>query len=184
MGVTSNSEPLIRKAYYAMGEVCELTGLKPHVLRYWESQFDELRPVKNAAGNRVYRPKEVEFILLLRRLLHDEKLTLKGARQRLRELKEEGELEQERKLVATPDLLRTLRDELLSLRDLLAAPLPGVGHPGSPSTPPVVLPPVAPPEPPAVPPTGRLEAPEDPSPSSPTPSPPQEPDLFSEVGDS
>jgi len=122
--VSRPHEPLVRKAYYAMGEVCELTGLKPHVLRYWESQFDELRPVKNAAGNRVYRPHEVEFILLLRRLLHEEKLTLQGARQRLRELRTDGGLEAERRMVATPDLLRGLRDDLLSLREILARPFP------------------------------------------------------------
>lgn len=123
--MTSFPEPLVKKAYYAIGEVCELTGLKPHVLRYWETQFDELRPVKNAAGNRVYRPKEVEFILLLRRLLHEEKRTLQGARQRLRALKGEGELVSEQRRVATPDLLKALRNDLLHLKALLARPLNG-----------------------------------------------------------
>ncbi len=53
-------ESIVKKAYYSIGEVCDLTGLKPHVLRYWETQFDILRPTKNRAGNRVFRPKDIE----------------------------------------------------------------------------------------------------------------------------
>ena len=57
------NEPIAKKAYYSIGEVCNLTGLKPHVLRYWETQFEVLSPTKNRAGNRVFRPKEIELIL-------------------------------------------------------------------------------------------------------------------------
>ena len=52
------------KEYYSIGEVCSLTGLKPHVLRYWETQFPALRPTKNRAGNRVYRRKEIKLVHL------------------------------------------------------------------------------------------------------------------------
>ena len=62
------SGPVAKKAYYSIGEVCDLTGLKPHVLRYWETQFQVLRPSKNRAGNRVYRPKEVQVVLLVKHL--------------------------------------------------------------------------------------------------------------------
>ena len=55
-------EPIAKKAYYSIGEVCDLTGLKAHVLRYWETQFELLRPTKNRAGNRVFRPKEIELM--------------------------------------------------------------------------------------------------------------------------
>ena len=58
------SQQVAKKVYYSIGEVCDLSGLKPHVLRYWETQFDVLNPTKNRAGNRVYRSRDVEVVLL------------------------------------------------------------------------------------------------------------------------
>ena len=75
---------IAKKEYYSIGEVCELSNLKPHVLRYWETQFDVLRPNKNRAGNRVYRPKDVEVILLVKNLLYERKYTIEGARKKLK----------------------------------------------------------------------------------------------------
>ena len=72
-------EPIAKKVYYSMGEVCDLTGLKPHVLRYWETQFGVLNPTKNRAGNRVYRSKDIEIILLVKHLLYEKKYTIEGA---------------------------------------------------------------------------------------------------------
>src|SRR4051794_34511745 len=69
--------------YFSIGEVCQLTDLKPHVLRYWESQFRILNPAKNRSGNRVYARREVELVLLVKHLLYAEKFTIDGARQRL-----------------------------------------------------------------------------------------------------
>ena len=69
-------EPIAKKEYYSIGDVCELTGLKPHVLRYWESQFDLLQLAKNRAGNRVFRPKEIELVLLIKHLLYEKKFTI------------------------------------------------------------------------------------------------------------
>lgn len=69
--------------YFSIGEVCALTELKPHVLRYWEGQFRALRPAKNRSGNRVYSRREVELILLVKQLLYVEKYTIDGARQKL-----------------------------------------------------------------------------------------------------
>ncbi|NNK64468.1 MAG: MerR family transcriptional regulator, partial [Gemmatimonadetes bacterium] len=77
------SEPIAKKAYYSIGEACDITGLKPHVLRYWESQFKVLSPTKNRAGNRVFRPKDIELVILVKKLLYEEKYTIEGARQRL-----------------------------------------------------------------------------------------------------
>ena len=74
------------KEYYSIGEVCELTDLKPHVLRYWETQFSALRPTKNSGGNRIYRRKEIKLIHLIRHLLHTERYTIEGARHKLDEL--------------------------------------------------------------------------------------------------
>ena len=118
-------DPVIKKAYYSIGEVCELTGLKPHVLRYWETQFRALHPTKNRAGNRVYRPEEVELILLVKRLLYEEKYTIEGADRRIRDMRRAGELSEEKRDAVEPELLSGIRDELLRLRAVLDPP-PGV----------------------------------------------------------
>ena len=118
----SAAEPIARKAYYAIGEVCDLTGLKPHVLRYWETQFDMLHPVKNRAGNRVFRPKDVELILLVKHLLYEEKFTIEGARQRLLEMRRAGELEEERQGVLEPEFLTVMKGELQGLLEILTLP--------------------------------------------------------------
>jgi len=73
------------KMYYSISEVSEMTGVKAHVLRYWETEFPTLRPKKNRAGNRNYRPKEIKAILVIRDLLYKEKFTISGARKKLQE---------------------------------------------------------------------------------------------------
>jgi DNA-binding transcriptional MerR regulator len=78
--------------FYSIGEVCSLTDLKPHVLRYWESQFRFLNPAKNRSGNRVYKSREVELIMLVKQLLYTEKFTIDGARQRIDQYRRTGEL--------------------------------------------------------------------------------------------
>jgi DNA-binding transcriptional MerR regulator len=78
--------------FYSIGEVCSLTDLKPHVLRYWESQFRFLNPAKNRSGNRVYKSREVELIMLVKHLLYTEKFTIEGARQRIDQYRRTGEL--------------------------------------------------------------------------------------------
>ena len=78
--------------FYSIGEVCALTDLKPHVLRYWESQFRFLNPAKNRSGNRVYKGREVELIMLVKHLLYTEKFTIEGARQRVDHYRRTGEL--------------------------------------------------------------------------------------------
>lgn len=74
------------KLYYSISEVCRMTGLEPHVLRYWETEFAQMRPKKNRAGNRAYRMKEIQYIQYIRQLLHEEKYTLQGAKKRLSEV--------------------------------------------------------------------------------------------------
>lgn len=80
------------REFFSIGDVCELTDLKPHVLRYWESQFRFLHPAKNRSGNRVYQRREVELIMLVKQLLYVEKYTIDGARQRVDEYRKAGEL--------------------------------------------------------------------------------------------
>lgn len=72
--------PGIRKLYYSIREVSEITGLKPHVLRYWEGEFEPLKPTKNRAGNRTYTPRDLDVVQRVQRLLRDEKYTIEGAR--------------------------------------------------------------------------------------------------------
>jgi len=112
-------EPIAKKVYYSIGEVCDLTGLKPHVLRYWETQFGVLHPTKNRAGNRVYRPKEIEIILLLKHLLYEKKYTIEGANNRLVEMRRAGKLEEERQDVLEPEFLAGIKAELVELRRVL-----------------------------------------------------------------
>jgi len=121
------NEPIAKKAYYSIGEVCDLTGLKPHVLRYWETQFEVLNPTKNRAGNRVFRPKEIELILLVKHLLYEEKYTIEGARKRLQEMRKSGELEEERQDVLEPEVLSGMKAELEALRDVLTPGKPIAG---------------------------------------------------------
>ena len=71
------------KIYYSISEVADLTDVKPHVLRYWESKFKMLKPKKNRAGNRMYRPKEIDLILRIKELLYDRRYTIAGARRTL-----------------------------------------------------------------------------------------------------
>jgi DNA-binding transcriptional MerR regulator len=75
------------KIYYTITEVAALTGLKPHILRYWETEFPMLRPRKNRAGNRVYRKKDIELVLTIKKLLYEDGFTIEGAKRKLREEK-------------------------------------------------------------------------------------------------
>ena len=113
------NDAIAKKVYYSIGEVCDLTGLKPHVLRYWETQFDVLNPTKNRAGNRVYRSKEIEIILLVKHLLYEKKYTIEGANNRLVEMRRAGELEEERQDVLEPEFLAGIKAGLVELRRVL-----------------------------------------------------------------
>ena len=70
----------IKKLYYSIGEVSKLVGLKSYVLRYWETEFKQLNPPKNRAGNRTYRQKDIDLIKKIKDLLHGKKFTIEGAR--------------------------------------------------------------------------------------------------------
>ena len=74
------------KLYYRIGEVAELTDVKPYVLRYWESEFKWMAPGKSRSNQRLYRKQDIETILLIKKLLYDERFTIAGAKKRLKEL--------------------------------------------------------------------------------------------------
>jgi DNA-binding transcriptional MerR regulator len=114
-------EPI--QEFYSIGEVCNLTELKPHVLRYWESQFKVLSPAKNRSGNRVYARREVELILLVKQLLYVEKYTIDGARQKLDEHRRGGQLKASARAALELETVEALERELQSLQALLDAPL-------------------------------------------------------------
>lgn len=116
----SGSRQLIRKEYYSISEVADLVGLPAHVLRYWESQFTVLSPSKNRSGNRVYQRKEIKLILLVKQLLHVEKYTVEGAKQRIEQLRRGGDLPRATATALDDQMVAVLREELVALRDLLA----------------------------------------------------------------
>jgi DNA-binding transcriptional MerR regulator len=72
-----------RKTFYKIGEVCQITDTQPYVLRFWESEFPQLAPKKSRTGQRVYRQKDVDLVLQIKRLLYEEGYTIAGARKKL-----------------------------------------------------------------------------------------------------
>jgi len=110
------------KLYYRIGEVEQITAVPAYVLRYWESEFKLLRPKKNPAGQRLYRPRDVELVQRIKALLYDERLTLEGAKKRL--LAESRKAGQQMDLglreANYADALRRTRDRLTALRQRLA----------------------------------------------------------------
>jgi DNA-binding transcriptional MerR regulator len=113
------ARPLVRKEYYAISEVSDLVGLPAHVLRYWESQFSVLNPSKNRSGNRVYQRKEIKLILLVKQLLHEEKYTVEGAKQKLEQLRRGGDMAEATRLALDEQMVRVLREDLITLGELL-----------------------------------------------------------------
>lgn len=105
------SDDQIEKLYYSIGEVSDLIGYEPHVLRYWEEEFDVLNPRKNRAGRRIYTKEDVATIERIRHLLKDEKYTIEGARQAI----ERDEAERKRYAEVADDL-KELRSFLKTLR--------------------------------------------------------------------
>ena len=133
--------PIPAKRYFTIGEVGDLCGVKPHVLRYWEQEFTQLRPMKRRGNRRYYQHHEVLMIRRIRDLLYDQGFTISGARNRLGDLPtgptpaeaaefEDAEPESADAKPAMPEPLATvdaafgsarLRAELLSIRELLTA---------------------------------------------------------------
>ena len=109
--------PIPAKRYFTIGEVSELCGVKPHVLRYWEQEFTQLRPVKRRGNRRYYQHHEVLLVRRIRELLYNEGFTISGARNRLESYdpREEAAPAAEK----LPDA-RTLRAELAEILEILA----------------------------------------------------------------
>jgi len=111
------------RLYYSISEVSDMIGVKPHVLRYWETQFKMLRPKKGRGGARMYRKRDVEILFEVKQLLYDHRFTIAGARRKL--LDERGSKEQmELGFVRTDreEMLRALRRDLEGLLTILQSP--------------------------------------------------------------
>ncbi|MCH7612343.1 MAG: MerR family transcriptional regulator [Candidatus Marinimicrobia bacterium] len=113
----------IKKLYYSIGEVSELTGLKPYVLRYWETEFKQLSPPKNRAGNRTYRQKDIDTILLIKDLLYTRKFTIKGAKSQLKTSESIEEIVESTSTIdhhnGSTEILVKVKQELESLIEFL-----------------------------------------------------------------
>ena len=109
------------KLYYSITEVAELTSVKPHVLRYWETEFKALRPKKNRAGNRTYRAGDIEIIQTIKRLLYEDGFTIAGAKKRLLQGKANPSGRKSSKKDKQAEVIQALRRELLELKKILEA---------------------------------------------------------------
>jgi DNA-binding transcriptional MerR regulator len=113
------SSALPDKQFFKIGEAAEIVGVKAHVLRYWESEFPSIRPLKTRGAHRMYRRGDVEMLCVIHKLLHQEGYTIAGARKRVRELRGEEAIEQPPEVAeATREL--SLRAELIQLRNDLS----------------------------------------------------------------
>ena len=109
------------KLYYRIGEVEQIAGVPAYVLRYWESEFKLLRPKKNPAGQRLYRPRDLELVQRIKTLLYDERLTLEGAKKRLlADSRKTSQMELGLRETVYADALRRIRERLTALRERLA----------------------------------------------------------------
>ncbi|GAB4166863.1 MAG: MerR family transcriptional regulator [Rhodocyclaceae bacterium] len=109
--------PIPAKRYFTIGEVSELCGVKPHVLRYWEQEFTQLKPVKRRGNRRYYQHHEVLLVRRIRELLYNEGFTISGARNRLESYDPEGEAGQPG--VPRAKAVPSLREELDAIIELL-----------------------------------------------------------------
>ena len=110
--------------FFSIGDVCQLTDLKPHVLRYWESQFRFLSPAKNRSGNRVYQRREIELIMLVKHLLYSEKFTIEGARKRIEQFRKTGALKSQARFALEYETVDDVTARLQEILDLLDGKAP------------------------------------------------------------
>lgn len=120
LDASSMKNKSIKKLYYSISEVSKITSLKQYVLRFWETEFPDLKPAKNRAGNRIYRLSDIKLIFLIKKLLYEDKYTIEGARQKLKTL---NQLKSSQ--MAMPfqeneeDIIRSLKKDLQEILDIL-----------------------------------------------------------------
>ena len=106
-----------RKVYYSIGDTCELIGVKPHVIRYWETQFPQMRPMKNRQGHRIYKAAEINVVIFIKHLLYVEKHTIEEARRIVAKTLKSSDGTRRVKAIVTPGVLATMRSDLIKLRN-------------------------------------------------------------------
>ncbi len=114
----------LKKLYYSISEVSKLTGLEQYILRYWETEFDQLKPSKNRAGNRIYTNADIKLILLIKKLLREEKYTIEGAKKILADpengaAKSSKKSAIKKKPTASKNEIRSLKRDLEEIREFL-----------------------------------------------------------------
>lgn len=109
------------KLYFKIGEVSSIAEVEPYVLRYWESEFKAIKPSRTQSKQRIYRKKDVELILEIKKMLYEEKLTIAGARKKLREFnsKDKKQLRFDFNKKDQQKILREIKNELMAIRELL-----------------------------------------------------------------
>lgn len=115
----------LKKLYYSISEVSKLTALEQYILRYWETEFEQLKPGKNRAGNRIYTNKDIKLILQIKKLLRDEKYTIEGAKKILNDFNSENisqnVVEKHTEILQTKNISgpRILKKDLEEVKDFL-----------------------------------------------------------------
>ncbi len=117
----------IKKLYYSISDVSKITGLEQYVLRYWESEFEQLRPAKNRAGNRIYTNRDIKLILYIKKLLRDERYTIEGAKMVLQTYQPEVESGEQLELLGESSQSTTspkgkntrLRNDMIEIKKFL-----------------------------------------------------------------
>ena len=115
----SNIKPEVKKLYYSISEVSRLTNLKAYVLRYWETEFKQLKPLKNRAGNRTYRQKDIDILLNIKDLLYSKKFTIEGARTVLTNKKENFNFSNKENIDKNKLLIDSLKKELKEIIEII-----------------------------------------------------------------
>jgi DNA-binding transcriptional MerR regulator len=123
MNEASMKSTSIKKLYYSISEVSRITGLEQYVLRYWETEFPELKPAKNRAGNRIYTNKDIKLIMHIKQLLRDEKYTIEGAKQVMKEFTPEPDNGEQLELLNVPQKKKIqdeeIKSELVEVKEFL-----------------------------------------------------------------
>ena len=120
----NSRNPKIKKLYYSISEVSKITGLKQYVLRYWETEFSQLKPPKNRAGNRTYRKKDIEIVHKIKDLLYKQKFTIDGARNQLDAGLKVSNFEENKDPINTseiePEVFKKIKQELQDILNIIS----------------------------------------------------------------
>ena len=110
------------RLFFKISEVADITGVKPYVLRYWESEFDLISPVKSKANQRVYERKDIEVVLLIKKLLYVDQYTIAGAKKKLKEAR--SEMKEEQKYEERQKKMEELKHKVKELHSIVTKDVP------------------------------------------------------------